>query len=309
MMNHAFLKSLLTAYLLLLTPLVCAQTLKETIATTTGLITFLTSQESVSAGIYSTEKTDPASPQSNFSTFKIPYRHLYDKKDDSSQWSMLIGYGRFDMTQEFNLDQSKWEANSLSAGIGYSKDLTPQITWFSRVELAYTQINHRYHADASSLPSTTTDTLNFDWQTQTLSIIPSIGMKVPVLPKHTQWLYQPRITYLHTTSILERNDLEKVSANSVLVVNRLNFGEPWRVNFHAWGVALNPQLSRTDAFGNVEDGLSTRYWYEANLNFRLKSMEHKWWDNFTYGFSYLHGEHFRGGQLSISFNLERFGIH
>lgn len=283
---------------------------EKNIAATTGVITFLTSQESVSGGIYRVGAPD--NPDSEFTTFKLPYRHTYKMHDDGSRWSMLLGYGRFDMKQEYDLDTgtatSTWEANSISTGVGYSNRVDDSVRWFSHLELAYTQIYHRYKIPTIQKQIRNDDppmlgNLKFNWHTDTLSIIPSIGLKVPV---YKDWYYQPKILYLHTESIFEEHDLEQVSASSGLIVNRINFGEPWTFHFDSWGIALNPQLNRSDALGAVGDGLQTSFWYEVNLNFRLKSYDNDWWDGLEYGFSVLHGEHFNGGQLSIGFSLDRF---
>ncbi|WP_024850469.1 Solitary outer membrane autotransporter beta-barrel domain [Hydrogenovibrio kuenenii] len=279
--------------------------IQRNLAATTGIITFLTSQESVSTGSYAVEKTDNNSPSSSFSTFKIPYRKTYGLHSDSSKWSMLLGYGRFDMNQQFEVangtTNSSWQANSLSAGIGYSKNLNPDVRWFSTLELAYSRIHHHY-----TVPTTTTpiDYVHFDWKTNTLSVIPALGLRFPILPRRTNWLFETKAVYLFTESVFAKSGVEDVSSRSGLWSNKIDFGEPWKFSMNTWGIAINPQFNRTDAYGKVQEALSTNYWYEANLNFRLKSYEDKWWNNLTYGFSYLQGRHFRGGQLSISFNFD-----
>lgn len=289
--------------------------IEKNIASTTAVITFLTSQESVSGGIYYVGP--PNKPDSEFSTLKLPYRHAYPIHEDGSRLFMLLGYGRFDMKQEYQLTTgnatSRWEANSFSIGTGYSNRVDKTIRWFANIEAAYTQIYHHYNIPSSEAVRTTESRslgdLEFDWHTDTLSLIPSVGLRVPLSPyskKLEGWSYEPKIVYLYTHSIFEENNLEEVSASSGLLVNRLNFGEPWHFDFETWGVAINPQFNRTDAFGSVGDGLKTNFWYEANLNFRLKSFDKAWWNGLEYGFSILQGEHFNGGQLSIGFSLDRF---
>ena len=285
--------------------------IRKNLATSTGIITFLTSQESVSAGTYAVEKTTQDSPSSSFSTFKLPYRKSYRMHDDGSRWSMLLGYGRFDMNQKFEVTDgradSSWDANALSAGIGYSRKLNPDVRWFSTLELAYSQIYHDYNVPTTTSGSPKIGYVTFDWRTNALSLIPAVGLRFPILPKQTSWQFETKAVYLFTTSVFASRT-EEVSAQSTLWVNKIDFGEPWTISMDTWGVALNPQFNRTDAYGRVHDALATEYWYEANLNFRLKSYEDKWWDNLSYGFSYLQGKHFRGGQLSINFNLEQFNF-
>lgn len=288
--------------------------IKRNIATTTGVITFLTSQESLSAGIYSIGKEGPT--QSNFSTFKLPYRKQYDMHKDGSQWSMLMGYGRFDMEQDYDISEgtakSDWQANSLSVGIGYSKGFpNDKARWFAKMEMAYTQIDHQYTIpDNTNYHFSSKDPsfgqLRFSWKTDTLSLIPSAGLVIPVSETFEEWRYEPKITYLYTNSIFEKNDLAEVSASSGMLINRLNFGEPWRFDFTDWAVSLNPQVNRTDVVGEVGAGLSTNHWYEANLNFILRAPTETWWDGLSYGFSYLQGDKFSGGQLTIGFNLSEF---
>lgn len=309
-------KNIAVAYALswLSVSFVQAETLDEevsnTIASTTGVITFLTSQASVSGGVYFVGP--PNKPDLQFTTFKLPYRHAYPLHEDGSRWSMLIGYGRFDMTKEYDLENgsatSKWGANSLSAGIGYSNRIDRRIRWFTQLETAYTQIDHRYSLDSPDPVAfdngRSLGDVGFNWHTTTLSFIASAGVRIPFDKPLQGWMYEPKVMYLYSKSIFENNSLEQVSANSGLFVNRLNFGEPWQFNFDTWGVAINPQISRTDAFGAVSQGLQTFYWYETNLNFRLKDYEKKaWWDGLEYGFSVLQGANFNGGQLSIGFSF------
>lgn len=285
--------------------------IKNNIASTTGVITFLTSQESVSGGIY--HIGPPNKPDSEFTTFKLPYHHAYKMREDGSRWSMLMGYGRFDMLQEYDLSEgratSRWEANSFSVGLGYSNQVEQKVRWFGNLELAYTQIYHHYNIPnpqaIKAKQRNNLGDLEFDWHTDTLSLIPSAGLRIPITPKLPGWFYEPKMVYLYTHSIFEEHRLEEVSASSGLIINRINFGEPWRFDFETWGLALNPQINRTDTLGTVGEGLQTSHWYEANLNFRLKSNEKSWWDGLEYGFSILKGEHFNGGQLSIGFSLDR----
>lgn len=288
--------------------------IKRNIATTTGVITFLTSQESFSAGIYSIGKEGPT--QSNFSTFKLPYRNSYDMHEDGSQWSMLMGYGRFDMDQDYDIPEGKassdWQANSLSVGIGYSKGFPDdKARWFAKMEMAYTQIDHQYTIPQNANYRFTSKDpgfgkLTFSWKTDTLSLIPSAGLVIPLSERFKEWHYEPKITYLYTRSIFEKNELAEVAANSGMLVNKINFGEPWRLDFSDWAVSLNPQVNRTDVMGTVGEGLSTSFWYEANLNFILRAPTDTWWDGLSYGFSYLQGDKFQGGQLTIGFNLGEF---
>lgn len=288
--------------------------IRKNIASTTAVITFLTSHESVSAGIYTIGKED--NTQSEFSTFKLPYRHAYKEHADTSQWSMLMGYGRFDMHQEYDLTTSKarsnWQANSLNIGIGYSKRIPKDdARWFSRMEVAYTQINHQYVIPASAVSNSSSTPkfgdLPFSWNTDTLSIIPSIGMNIPVSKQFKKLRYTPKLSYVYSQSIFEKDQIEVVSAGSGLLVNRFDFGELFRLKNDSWGFSLNPQINRTDAFGTISEGLSTAHWYEMNLNFILHASDAQtWWDGLSYGFSYLQGNNFSGGQLTISFSLENF---
>lgn len=285
--------------------------IRRNIASTTAVITFLTSQESVSAGIYEVGQTEDT--QSQFTTFKLPYRKTYPRHNDTSQWSMVMGYGRFDMHQEYDLSPDKassnWQANSLSVGIGYSKQVpNDKARWFSRLELAYTQINHQYRLPASAVTTPTPGfgSIPFSWETDTLSLIPTAGLNIPISPQFKDWRFRPRIAYIFTQSIFEKESAQVVSAGSALLISHLNFGEVYQIKNDGWRLGLNPQVNRTDAFGAVGEGLATHHWYEMNLNFVVHSDGSSWWDGLSYGFSYLHGEQFKGGQLSISFNLEDF---
>lgn len=292
--------------------------IKKNIESTTGVITFLTSQESFSAGIYEIYSSNSNTPSANFSTFKVPFRKKYKEHENGTQWSMLIGYGHFQMkqnslNQEFS-SSSTWLADSLSVGIGYSDDFHKNsFRWFSNLELSYTQIQHEYHI--TTLPSQRTENnkptdkirgLDFNWHTNTISIIPTIGLLIPIMQtSFDNWHYEPKLVIVGSTSIPNTDKVNQVTTTSGLIVNKINFGEVWQVKFDTWGMAINPQVNRTDSAGAVKEGLATDFWYEANLNFRLKSSDsNSWWHGLEYGFSYLQGNRFKGGQFSLSLSLD-----
>lgn len=284
----------------------------KNISTTTGVITFLTSQESFSGGLYAIDRQDQT--QSTFSTFKLPYRKNYDLHDDGSQWSMVMGLGRFDMEQDYFFNtataSSRWQANSLSAGIGYSNWLDDETRWFANTEVIYTQIEHKYNIPSNQNKQATQQNsdlgdIRFSWQTDTLSLVPSIGLKHPITqgPERKRWVYEPKLIYLFTQSIFERSEIESVNANSFLLANLVNFGEPVSLNFSDWSIGVNPRISRTDVAGAIEDGLASSHWYELQLNFVLHADEDDWWDGLEYGLSYLQGDRFQGGQFLFDFSL------
>lgn len=287
----------------------------KNISTTTGVITFLTSQESFSGGLYAIDRQDQT--QSTFSTFKLPYRKNYDRHEDGSEWSMVMGLGRFDMEQDYFFDSlrasSRWQANSLSAGIGYSNWLNEETRWFANTEVIYTQIEHKYNIPSNQNQQATQQKsdlgdIRFSWQTDTLSFVPSIGLKYPLTnmshsPPKEGWTYEPKLTYLFTKSIFERSEIESVTANSLLLTNLIDFGEPTGLKFADWSVGVNPKISRTDVAGAIEDGLASSHWYELQLNFVLHGNEEHWWDGLEYGFSYLQGDRFRGGQFLFDLSL------
>lgn len=285
-------------------------TIQENIASTTAVITFLTSQESVSSGLYSVKGQGS---DSTFSAFKLPFRHKYRIHPDRSRYSMLIGYGRFDMQQQLDFlhteARSSWRADSLSLGIGRSGFINNNHNWTTSLEIAYTQIHHAYHAP-SGLSAQQTEThstefgfFNFNWHTDTLSIIPTLGLDMPLLPYWTKWHYQPRAMLVSTRSILTNQPEEQVSASSVLFENKIDFGEVWRPRFETWSLEFNPYIVRTDAGGMIKAGLASRRWFKYGLNFRFHSIEEAWWDGLSYGISYVKGDNFEGGQFLLTLDF------
>lgn len=275
------------------------------ISSTTSTITFLSSQESISSGIY--KVGDQSNSPSEFFVFKLPFRHQYKKHEDGSQYSMLIGYGRFGMRQNHSTENGKtkslWEAQTLSAGIGRSAPLFDIYRWFTTLEMAYTSINHDYQKPSNVSPHQTSEQfadLNFDWQTNTVSLIPTIGLDLPFLPYLTAWHYKPKIIHVATESVLTNNKIQRIRSESTVFENKIEFGNLFTPSFGSWNMQFSPYLARVDLSGEINKGLKTDFWYKVGTKLKLNTSEDKWWNGLSYGITYIHAEKIRGGQLLLT---------
>jgi hypothetical protein len=137
-----------------------------------------------------------------------------------------------------------------------------------------------------------------DWNVDTWTIRPSLNLQYEYTWHRTIFTLSSEPTYFYTESFRSSSPNLNISGDSEAWVNKIDVDVPLGVELFGHELRTGGYFSRTDLFGDLQDGLNTSSVYEAHgrlvLDFLGELWKVKW---IGLGGSYLWGDNIHGWSI------------
>jgi hypothetical protein len=137
-----------------------------------------------------------------------------------------------------------------------------------------------------------------DWNVDTWTIRPSLNLQYEYTWHRTIFTLSSEPTYFYTESFSSSSPNLNINGDSEAWVNKIDVDVPLDVELFGHELRTGGYFSRTDLFGDLQDGLNTSYVYEVHgrlvLDFLGELWKVKW---IGVGGSYLWGDNIHGWSI------------
>ena len=134
-----------------------------------------------------------------------------------------------------------------------------------------------------------------DWNADTWTITPALNVQYQYTWQRTILTLSSEPDYFHTESFSSSSPNVSVNGDSTTWENKIDVDTPLGVELFGHELRTGGFFSRTDVYGDLQDGLKTDYIYEAHGRIVLDFLG-QWWKVqwIGVGVSYLWGSSFNG---------------
>ena len=134
-----------------------------------------------------------------------------------------------------------------------------------------------------------------DWNADTWTLRPSLNLQYQYTWDRTIFTLSSEPTYFHTESFNSSSPNVGVNGDSETWANKIDVDAPLGVEFYGHELRTGGFFSRTDLYGDIQDGLKTDYMYEAHGRIVLDFLNQLWKMQWIgVGVSYVWGSSFSG---------------
>lgn len=137
-----------------------------------------------------------------------------------------------------------------------------------------------------------------DWNTDTWTLRPSLDLQYLYTWDRTIFTLSSDPTYFRTESFSRSNPNVSISGNSETWANKIDVDIPLGRELFGHELRTGGYFSRTELFGNINDGLNTGHIYEVHARLVLDFLSQLWKTQWIgIGGSYFSGSNFSGWSI------------